>query len=232
MTLFVHWCSLTKSETFIEQKTCLIALKRIEKKLRFVHLTSCITSGFNENLPDVKQNPLLFQAYVYETQIKCLVFFLLLFFFSGESKKSVLDSSPFLSEANAERIVRTLCKVRGAALKLGQALSIQGELQNIKSIMFILENFILKTSRQCLWFTKCFRRFWYLSKTVLNVCKIIFRQREAFLLNWLRKRKENTDVLWPCLHNFSVRSFTLTLTCLWITLYLLSSNLQVIKVHR
>ncbi|XP_074845970.1 atypical kinase COQ8A, mitochondrial [Carettochelys insculpta] len=40
-------------------------------------------------------------------------------------KKAITDSSPFLSEANAERIVRTLCKVRGAALKLGQMLSIQ-----------------------------------------------------------------------------------------------------------
>lgn len=36
------------------------------------------------------------------------------------------DSSPFLSEANAERIVQTLCTVRGAALKVGQMLSIQG----------------------------------------------------------------------------------------------------------
>ncbi|KAK7907285.1 hypothetical protein WMY93_015897 [Mugilogobius chulae] len=45
----------------------------------------------------------------------------------GEQKKAVLDSSPFLSEANAERIVRTLCKVRGAALKLGQMLSIQDD---------------------------------------------------------------------------------------------------------
>uniref|UniRef100_A0A4W6ETR6 Atypical kinase COQ8A, mitochondrial n=1 Tax=Lates calcarifer TaxID=8187 RepID=A0A4W6ETR6_LATCA len=45
----------------------------------------------------------------------------------GENKKAVLDSSPFLSEANAERIVRTLCKVRGAALKLGQMLSIQDD---------------------------------------------------------------------------------------------------------
>ncbi|XP_041928523.1 atypical kinase COQ8A, mitochondrial isoform X1 [Alosa sapidissima] len=43
------------------------------------------------------------------------------------SKKAILDSSPFLSEANAERIVRTLCKVRGAALKLGQMLSIQDD---------------------------------------------------------------------------------------------------------
>lgn len=42
-------------------------------------------------------------------------------------KKAVADSSPFLSEANAERIVRTLCKVRGAALKLGQMLSIQDD---------------------------------------------------------------------------------------------------------
>ncbi|XP_069854985.1 atypical kinase COQ8B, mitochondrial isoform X2 [Dipodomys merriami] len=34
-------------------------------------------------------------------------------------------SNPFLSEANAERIVQTLCTVRGAALKIGQMLSIQ-----------------------------------------------------------------------------------------------------------
>ncbi|KAM6964889.1 atypical kinase COQ8A, mitochondrial [Aplochiton taeniatus] len=45
----------------------------------------------------------------------------------SDSKKTAVDSSPFLSEANAERIVRTLCKVRGAALKLGQMLSIQDD---------------------------------------------------------------------------------------------------------
>ncbi|XP_057568832.1 atypical kinase COQ8B, mitochondrial isoform X2 [Hippopotamus amphibius kiboko] len=38
---------------------------------------------------------------------------------------SRLGSSLFLSEANAERIVQTLCTVRGAALKVGQMLSIQ-----------------------------------------------------------------------------------------------------------
>ncbi|XP_041090582.1 atypical kinase COQ8B, mitochondrial [Polyodon spathula] len=47
---------------------------------------------------------------------------------SGEQKpgetRALLDSV-FLSEANAERIVDTLCKVRGAALKIGQMLSIQ-----------------------------------------------------------------------------------------------------------
>ena len=37
-----------------------------------------------------------------------------------------MQASPFLTEANVERIVNTLCRVRGAALKLGQMLSIQG----------------------------------------------------------------------------------------------------------
>lgn len=47
---------------------------------------------------------------------------------------AVLDSS-FLSEANAERIVKTLCKVRGAALKLGQMLSIQGTCEETSSAL-------------------------------------------------------------------------------------------------
>lgn len=37
------------------------------------------------------------------------------------------QGSVILSDANAERIVRTLCRVRGAALKIGQMLSIQDE---------------------------------------------------------------------------------------------------------
>jgi len=47
----------------------------------------------------------------------------------GINKKSSsgakLDGSLVLNEANAERIVATLCRVRGAALKMGQILSIQ-----------------------------------------------------------------------------------------------------------
>ena len=39
--------------------------------------------------------------------------------------KDIHEGSPFLTEANATKIVNTLCKVRGAALKLGQMLSIQ-----------------------------------------------------------------------------------------------------------
>ncbi|MBN3293966.1 COQ8A kinase, partial [Polypterus senegalus] len=39
----------------------------------------------------------------------------------------LLSASNILSESNAERIVKTLCKVRGAALKLGQMLSIQDD---------------------------------------------------------------------------------------------------------
>ena len=38
---------------------------------------------------------------------------------------SKLDGSVVLTDANAERIVQTLCRVRGAALKIGQMLSIQ-----------------------------------------------------------------------------------------------------------
>lgn len=41
------------------------------------------------------------------------------------SNLAEVTGNPFLSEANAERIVSTLCKMRGAALKLGQMLSIQ-----------------------------------------------------------------------------------------------------------
>ena len=44
---------------------------------------------------------------------------------NASSGTASLDGSIVLSEANAERIVATLCRVRGAALKLGQVLSIQ-----------------------------------------------------------------------------------------------------------
>ena len=49
-----------------------------------------------------------------------------------------LAGSPFLSEANAERIVSTLCKMRGAALKLGQMLSIQGMLIALLLLLLLL----------------------------------------------------------------------------------------------
>ena len=42
-----------------------------------------------------------------------------------KSSQSIFGSNPILTEANANRIVDTLCRVRGAALKLGQMLSIQ-----------------------------------------------------------------------------------------------------------
>ncbi|XP_051845158.1 atypical kinase COQ8B, mitochondrial [Antechinus flavipes] len=44
---------------------------------------------------------------------------------SGAQAGGGRGPAPFLSEANAERIVKTLCTVRGAALKVGQMLSIQ-----------------------------------------------------------------------------------------------------------
>lgn len=48
--------------------------------------------------------------------------------YEGLVDGGILNKSPFLTDANAERIVDTLCRVRGAALKLGQMLSIQGKL--------------------------------------------------------------------------------------------------------
>ncbi len=50
---------------------------------------------------------------------------------SGETlgTNSLIDTSKsiFLTEENIQRVVDTLCKVRGAALKLGQMLSIQDD---------------------------------------------------------------------------------------------------------
>ncbi|XP_033486766.2 atypical kinase COQ8B, mitochondrial [Epinephelus lanceolatus] len=44
----------------------------------------------------------------------------------GKQKgEGAIINSPLLSDANAERIVNTLCKVRGAALKIGQMFSLQ-----------------------------------------------------------------------------------------------------------
>ncbi|WKY00066.1 hypothetical protein Q1695_014721 [Nippostrongylus brasiliensis] len=45
--------------------------------------------------------------------------------FSATELMEGMPKSPFFSPANADRIVQTLCRVRGAALKLGQMLSIQ-----------------------------------------------------------------------------------------------------------
>lgn len=43
---------------------------------------------------------------------------------SGDNQNVLL---PYLSEKNAERLALALCRMRGAALKLGQMLSIQDE---------------------------------------------------------------------------------------------------------
>ncbi|KAM9133660.1 atypical kinase COQ8A, mitochondrial-like [Pangshura tecta] len=56
-----------------------------------------------------------------------------------QGEPSPSSSGVLLSEANAERIVRTLCKVRGAALKLGQMLSIQDDALINPSLQKIFE---------------------------------------------------------------------------------------------
>uniref|UniRef100_A0A803NQ41 ABC1 atypical kinase-like domain-containing protein n=1 Tax=Cannabis sativa TaxID=3483 RepID=A0A803NQ41_CANSA len=45
----------------------------------------------------------------------------------GDTEKDKSALSPFLSEKNAERLALALCRMRGAALKIGQMLSIQDE---------------------------------------------------------------------------------------------------------
>jgi len=58
---------------------------------------------------------------------------------STTAERVVGSSNPFLTPANAERIVQTLCRVRGAALKLGQMLSIQDEEMVPKYLLEIFE---------------------------------------------------------------------------------------------
>ena len=65
---------------------------------------------------------------------------------AGENlSNSMIDSSQsiFLTEANVQRIVDTLCEVRGAALKLGQMLSIQDEALLSPSLQRIFERGIV-----------------------------------------------------------------------------------------
>lgn len=66
------------------------------------------------------------------TVVGCCVLLLFTLYICFADMKALLDS-PLLSEANAERIVNTLCKVRGAALKIGQMLSIQGANSNTRT---------------------------------------------------------------------------------------------------
>ena len=55
------------------------------------------------------------------------------------------DTSNTLSQANINRIVKSLSKMRGAALKLGQFLSIQGEGREPRKLMFIAAILVLCT---------------------------------------------------------------------------------------
>jgi hypothetical protein len=70
-----------------------------------------------------------------------------------QASSSGASAFPQLSKANAERIVDTLCKVRGAALKLGQMISIQGKPNFLLFTFFliidcILDNFLVQDDIQ------------------------------------------------------------------------------------
>lgn len=58
---------------------------------------------------------------------------------------ALIEGNKILTESNIERIVETLCKVRGAALKFGQMLSIQG-FKPIFISSFSKKSFFLKTN--------------------------------------------------------------------------------------
>ena len=69
---------------------------------------------------------------------------LVIFCLTYLGNKQSPSKNPFMTEANIERIVDTLCRVRGAALKLGQMISIQGHSLYHCLIYFSMSiNFIL-----------------------------------------------------------------------------------------
>jgi aarF domain-containing kinase len=80
-------------------------------------------------------------------------------------QKSLIDSSKsiFLTEENVQRIVDTLCKVRGAALKLGQMLSIQDETTLSPELQRIFER--VRQSAD-------FMPFWQTEVLIMNFNKI------------------------------------------------------------
>ena len=53
-----------------------------------------------------------------------------------------IAKNPLYNDANLERIVNTLCRVRGAALKLGQMISLQGS-----TIIIVHQNLLRKVTQ-------------------------------------------------------------------------------------
>jgi aarF domain-containing kinase len=68
----------------------------------------------------------------------------------ANSTNSLLDAttSVFLTEENVSRIVDTLCQVRGAALKLGQMLSIQDDAMLSPKLQAIFERGLLASCHE------------------------------------------------------------------------------------
>jgi aarF domain-containing kinase len=62
-----------------------------------------------------------------------------LYIFSEAGEVVMQNQTSYMSEANMNLIVDTLCRVRGAALKLGQMLSIQGILKCSRNLQVCFE---------------------------------------------------------------------------------------------
>lgn len=93
------------------------------------------------------------------------------FHWAENSGASLVGENPFLTEENAERIVDRLCRARGAALKLGQMISIQGK-QTKQNLLSVITN-----KRQCIREKKNVRTVW---SPVLNLYCI----HDTFILTW------------------------------------------------
>ncbi|EGT52164.1 CBN-COQ-8 protein [Caenorhabditis brenneri] len=101
-----------------------------------------------------------------------------------------VPKNPFLSEANADRIVATLCRVRGAALKLGQMLSIQDSSTVPPALLQIFERV-----RQ--------------SADFMPLKQVHRQMRDAFGDDWREKFQEFEDKPFACASIGQVHKATL-----------------------
>lgn len=113
----VHWRQALRSVSHSRQFFFFLT----NDELLQLYVVVVVEINYIQWLPSLSRSWFVFLSQVSELR---LLLFLCLFVMSSD-KVALLDSA-ILSEANAERIVDTLCKVRGAALKIGQMLSIQG----------------------------------------------------------------------------------------------------------
>lgn len=93
---------------------------------------------------------------------------------TGSSEDS--NGSLVLSAGNMDRLVAKLSKMRGAALKLGQMMSIQGETNLNVPLLFLYASLLkpYKIQKPC---QHQYRKFFSGFKTVLIICLLLNETR-------------------------------------------------------